>query len=421
MAAQTMPAGTPRSASPEQTGGLRYVARQPILDLRGRVHGYELLFRNGPEAAFRGDGDRATRTMLDNTVIFGLGQLTGELPAFVNCTREALIERLVEVLPPASTVLEVLESLEPTEELIAACKDLKQKGFRIALDDFVWKPQLEPLVKLADYIKVDFLAMSAGDRHSLLRRLQGSKAILVAEKIETQEDYQLACEEGLTLFQGYYFCHPVLLKNRTIPSNCMLHMEILKQLQCDPLEVRQLGQLIKRDPSISLRLLRLANSPICAIRQEVRSLEAAVVMMGDEMLRRVLTLAIATEWSAGRSPAILHVVLVRGRFCELAAGLCALTPTEQYMLGMLSLLPAMLRIPMAELAPALPLREEIRQALQGTPNPERCLLEWLENNEQGNWAACDAVVLANRLNHEQLIQCYADAVVWAEAALRSVA
>ena len=141
---------------PELAGALRYVARQPILDLRGRVHGYELLFRAGPEACFRGDGDSATRTMFDNTVMYGLDKLTGGLPAFVNCTAETLTESLVHVLPPSMTVLEILENLEPMPELIRICRKLKASGFRLALDDFTWKPNFDPLVEIADYIKVDF-------------------------------------------------------------------------------------------------------------------------------------------------------------------------------------------------------------------------------------------------------------------------
>jgi EAL and modified HD-GYP domain-containing signal transduction protein len=419
MATQILPVRSPTASLPELSGGIRYLARQPIMDLRGRVHGYELLFRAGPEAFFCGDGNMATCTMLDNTVVFGLEQLTGGLPAFVNCTSESLTAGLVKVLPPSSTVLEVLESLEPTEELITTCKDLKLKGFRIAMDDFVWQPQFVPLVELADYIKVDFLALDAKARQLQLQKLQGGKAILLAEKIETQEDYQQACTEGFTLFQGYYFCRPILLKNRTVPSNCMLHMEILQQLQCEPLVLRQVGRLVKRDPSLAHRLLRLANSPISAIRQEVRSIEAAVVMMGEDMLRRVLTLAIASEWNAGRPPAILHMVFVRGRFCELASALCMLHPAEQYLLGMLSLLPAMMCLPMEKLIPSLPLREEIRQALQGTTNRERSLLEWLECHERGDWASCDAILQKYMLNADEVLRCYTEAVVWAEEALKS--
>ena len=397
------------------------MARQPILDVRGRVYGYELLFRDGAEAAFSGDGDQATRTMLDNTVVFGLEQLAGGLQGFVNCTQESLIGRQVEVLPPQSTVLEVLETVEPTEELVAVCRDLKLKGYFIALDDFTWKPGIEPLLELADFVKVDFLAMSVEARHDLLRRLKRGKAHLLAEKIETVEDYRQACEEGFAYFQGYYFCRPVLLANRKVPSNCMLHMEVLKQLQCEPLDLRELGQLIKRDPSLTVRLLRLANSPICAVRVEVRSIQSAMVVLGDEMLRRVLTLAIATEWNSGSPPAILHIVFVRGRFCELAAGMCALASPEQYLVGMLSLLPVMLHLPMNTLTPALGLRDRIREALEGTANRERTLLEWLEHHERGDWAACSALLQANGLGEAEILHCYTEAVVWADVVLRAAA
>jgi len=423
----TQAAGLPKTqpvvplalAVPELPGGLRYVARQPILDMRGRVHGYELLFRAGPEAFFRGDGDMATRTMLDNTVIFGLEKLTGGLPAFVNCTRESLIGDMLHVLPSGMTVLEILECLEPTPDLIEACRKLKAEGFRLALDDFTWKPKFDPLVEMADYVKVDFLQTNASMRQSLLERLSGVTVALVAEKIETQEEYKQACAEGFTLFQGYYFCRPALIENRKIPANRISHIEILQHLRGDVIDLHKLTMLLKRDASLTYRLLRLVNSPMCAMRQEVRSIQAALLAVGEDAFRRIATLAIASELNSGQPAEILRMAFMRGRFCELAAGLCALDPTEQYLLGLLSLLPAMLRLPMEELAPALPLREEIREALLGKANSERILLQWLVSHEYGDWDACDATVHANGLDQEFLVACYAEAVVWAEEAVRS--
>jgi c-di-GMP phosphodiesterase len=420
MAAQVLPWASSASTLPEAGGGLRYVARQPIMDLRSRVHGYELLFRAGPEAVFRGDGDLATRTMLDNTVIFGLERLTGGLPAFVNCTRESLTESLVHVLPPSMTVLEILESLEPTPELIAACRKLKCAGFRLALDDFTWKPSLEPLVELADYIKVDFSLTGAAERKKLLKRLEHVSVALLAEKVETPEEYKRACGEGFTLFQGYYFCRPVLLENRKVPGNRLSHIEILQLLRGDSLELKKLTQLVKRDASLTYRLLRLVNSPMCAVRQEVSSIRSALLAVGEDTFRRIATLAITSELSANQPAEILRMAFVRGRFCELGAGLCGLDATEQYLLGLLSLLPAMLRLPMTELTPQLPLRKEIRQALECAANPERSLLAWIEFHECGDWTASDQEAEANGLSGEELLNVYAEAVMWAEDALRFV-
>ena len=400
-------------------GGTRYVARQPILDPRGLVHGYELLFRSGPQAFFHGDGDLATRTMLDNAVMFGLAKLTGGLPAFLNCTTESLTEELVDVLPPGMTILEVLETLDPTPKLIESCRKLKASGFRIALDDFTWRPELQPLVELADYIKVDFLLSGAAVRKELLKRLKGASVAMVAEKIETQEDYKQACYEGFTLFQGYYFCRPTLLKNQQIPANRLSHLEILQLMRAKEIDLDKMTRAVTRDASLTYRLLRLVNSPTYAFREQVRSVRSALITVGEDTFRRVATLAITSELNAGQPVEILRMAFVRGRFCELAAALSGLDRTEQYLLGLLSLLPAMLRLPMQQLTPLLPLRDEIRGALEGAKNPDRMFLDWLEFEEQGNWAACDAVVQKNGLNEVELVRCYAEAVVWAEAALHS--
>jgi len=396
---------------------MRYVARQPILDLRGRLHGYELLFRGGPELVFRGDGNLATRTMLDNSVIFGLEKLAGGVAAFVNCTTEALTQALVEVLPPSMTVLEILETIEPTPALIEACRRLKAVGFRLALDDFTWKPGIEPLVELADYIKVDFILTGARERKKLLHRLSNYAVALVAEKVETNDDYQQARAEGFTLIQGYYFCRPVLLKNRNVPANRLSHIEILRLLQDESIDLRKLTRLVKRDASLTYRLLRLINSPLWAVRQEVCSVQGALIAVGEDVFRRIATLAITSELNGDQPEEVLRMAFVRGRFCELAAGMCALNSTEQYLLGLLSLLPAMLRLPMEELTPALPLRKEIRQALEGANLPEGGLLAWLVNHEHGDWAACDSIAKARNLDRERLQHCYAEAVAWAESAI----
>jgi EAL and modified HD-GYP domain-containing signal transduction protein len=405
------------NAELESNSVLRFVARQPILDLQGKVHGYELLFRAGPEESFRGDGNFATRTMLDNTVIFGLDKLTVGLPAFVNCTLESLIERFVDVSPPSLTVLEILETLEPIPELVALCLKLKSLGYRIALDDFSWHPKFTPMVKLADYIKVDFIQTDAAERQDLCNRLRGTRAVLVAEKVETLEEYQQARKEGFTLFQGYYFCRPQLMQCRKIPANRVSHIHMLTLLQQDPLDLHQLSKLVKRDTSLAYRFLRLVNSPMFAVRQKISSIMSALLLVGDDAVRRIATLAITSELGAQQPPELLRMAFVRGRFCELASCLCGLRRGEQYLLGMFSLLPAMLRIPMTNLASDLPLREEIRAALMGAVSRESSLLRWAESHERGDWKVCDAIIHAYGLNLEKITWFYAEAVVWADSAL----
>jgi EAL and modified HD-GYP domain-containing signal transduction protein len=406
---------------PDQASGVRYVARQPILDLRGRVHGYELLFRTGPVTYFRGDGALATRTMIDNAVIFGLDRLTGGLPAFINCTSEALTEGYVSILPPSMTVLEIEAGAALTPSLIAACRSLKISGFRLALDDFSWTPEVVPLIQLADYIKVDFTQLARVGRRFLRDKLGDAPVAMVAQKVETQEDYQQARQEGYTLFQGYYFCHPTLQEHRRIPANRIFQIEIFELLQGETLDIGKLSQLVKRDPSLTYRILRLVNASAGDARQEISSIEGAMKAVGEESFRRIATNAITSELSDEQPSEVLRMSYVRGRFCELAAPSAALNPAEQYLLGMLSMLPAMMSLPMEDLVPALPLRDAVSNALKGAEIPERKLLQWVELHEQGNWAVGDAFVLKNALNAAELVRCYEEAVVWAEAALKSAA
>jgi len=356
--------------------------------------------------------------MLDNAVMFGLDTLSGGLPAFINCTAETLTEALVDVLP-TTAVLEILETVEPTPNLIATCRNLKAQGYRLALDDFVWEPKFEPLVELADYIKVDFVLTGPEQRRKLFQRLRNRSIAMLAEKVETQEEYRQAREEGFTLFQGYYFCRPALVTNRKIPANRLLHFEILQLLQSGDIDLQKAALLMKRTASLTYRLLRLVNSSAYAIRKQINSIPEALLVVGEDAFRRIVTLAIASDLNGEQPLEILRMAFLRARFCELASQRCGLNPGEQYLLGMFSMLPAMMMLPIEDLTPALPLRQEIQAALKGEPNAERLLLEWLEHHEQGDWAACDTLVESNGLTEEEMIGFYRSALPWASAALGS--
>ncbi len=410
----------PDAAQPEPSSEMRYVARQPILDLQGRVHGYDLNFRNAPESIFRRDADVAIETMLDNQVLFGLERLTNGLPAFISCTADALIEEMVLVLSPALTVLGVPSSLAPAPRLIEACRNLKARGFRLALDDFAWSDNLHPLLDRADYIRLDYRQLGPAEQQQLSQRGLNSLQ-MVAQKVGTQEDYRRACAKGFTLFQGDYFCHPVLLKKRKVPANRLFHFEIVREVYRDPVDVRKISQLVRRDASLTYRLLRLVNSPIYGLYQEVRSIETAIMILGQATFRRIVSLAVLSELNADQPAEILHMAVLRARFCELAASNYGQDPAEQYLLGMLSLLPAMLGVPMEEIVPGLPLRDSICEALTGTLNPERSLLTWLEYHERGDWDSCDHIVAAQALSSKHLVLCYEEAVIWAAVAPVSAA
>lgn len=414
---------SPEGVRSNAVGKLYSVARQPILDLHGRVHAYELRFRPGAEAdsiALSFDS-----SMTDTAKIFSLQRpselkkLTGKMTAFVSCPTEMLSNRIAEMLPPSLTVLEIQASAETLPDMIVSCQQLKDIGFRFALQDFRWQQEFKPLVELADYIKVDIGRTTPAECKELFEQLCGMKASLLANGVHTQAEYRRAHDAGFSLFEGYYFCEPVPMRNRRPPVNQMLRIEILKALQQNPLDLPRVGELVKRDGPLTYQLLRLVNSPIWTMRETVNSVEVALLAVGDDTFRRIATMAIASEFNGSQPAELLCMAMVRGRFCEVAGLGRNLDPFGQYLLGLLSLLPAMQGQPMSDVAPSLPLGADIRDALLGTKNAERALLGWLENCERGDWEGCDAAAKADKLDQQELAQLYVDAVAWTEAALHS--
>ncbi len=403
------------AAQQQPAAELRYVARQPILDAAGHVHGYDLIFRNAPECVFRRDVEMAMETMLDNEVLFGLERLSNGMPAFIACTAEALTDELVLVLTSSMTVLTVSANVEPTPRLVDACRTLKARGFRLALDDFAWREDLRPLLDRTDYVRMDFRKYNGAERQRL-EQLDPDTIMLVAQKVETPEDFRQARAMGFSLFQGDYFCHPTLLKKRKIPSNRMYHFEIVRELYRDPLDVRKVGQLVRSDGALMYRLLRLANSPIYGLYQEVRSIETAIRFLGETAFRRIVSVAVLSELNCDQPSEFLQMGLLRGRFCELAARTFGQDPAEQYLVGMFSLLPAMLSVPMEEIVAHLPFRTDISLALMGTANPERAPLAWLEFHERGDWESSDRLISKLGGSPIKLAQTYEEALIWAAAA-----
>ncbi|UWZ86936.1 EAL and HDOD domain-containing protein [Occallatibacter riparius] len=407
--------------SEEAAAPVRYLARQPIFDMRGRVYAYELLFRSGPETEFRGSSLDATRTMIDNTVVFGVRMLTGGLPAFVNCTTDALEGKLVEALPPGMAVLEILEDVKPTPKVLSACRRFKKGGYRIALDDFTWQPEMEPLIGLADYIKIDFRSTDAEARRQTLARLSNFSGALIAEKVESHQEYEQARREGFTLFQGYFFCKPFLITRRKVPANHVAHMQLLQAMQQQPLDLQRVCELVKRDASLTYRVIRLANSAIMASRQEVTSIKSAIVKIGDDQFRRIAWLAIASEFNAGRPEEILRMAFIRARFCELGSIGTNFEPSQAYLLGLFSMLPAMLQLPMEDAIRELSLSEPLRTALLRDDRPcssEQCSIQarlaWLKSHERGDWPESDSIAAQHGLDNSRLLADFTEAVVWAD-------
>jgi EAL and modified HD-GYP domain-containing signal transduction protein len=394
----------------------RFIARQTIFDRSKGVFGYELLFRSGWENCFRGDTDEATRIMIADGALYGFHDLTHGAPTFVNCTRESLVSGIVTLLPE-STVLEILETVVGDEEILEACARYKKLGYKLALDDFRMSESMEGLLHLADYVKVDFRLSDAKERAEIIARLKGTKITLLAEKVETEQEFQAALSEGFTLFQGYFFCHPVVFSKKIMPANGANYLYLLSALSQGEFRISQLALLLKSEIALSYQLLRLVNSASFGLNREVRSMEDALMQVGELQFRKLLINAIATETCRSRSSELLVHVLHRARFLELMAPFTGENAAEQYLFGMLSLMDVMLDMPTSDLIAALPLRPEIKEALSGETNHASAALKLFECYKEADWAACMEQCSALRLSEWELSDLYTQSLAWAEKAV----
>ncbi len=397
----------------------RFVARQPILDAQRNVFGYELLFRSGWRNFFSGEVDDATLQTLDNCLVMGVESLTEQRKAFVNCTREALVNKLVTLLPPATTVLEILETVEPDAELLQACRDLRKQGYLLALDDFLPRPELEPFLEVASFVKVDFRQSNPETRQKIREMVRGSGATLIAEKVMTQEEFDVARNEGHTLFQGYFFCRPKIITDREIPPNWANYLGLLAELTRTPLNIPKVTRIVESEISICYRLLRLANSAILSLRSNVTSVQSALMMIGEDRFRTLVTLAVSGALGRDRPSALISLSLERARFCEMVAPFLGESPTEQYMLGLLSLLDAILQSPMETLVKSLPLREDAKAALLGANNQVAMPINLVRSLEVGDWSPCAKAAHTLRVTEDQLATMYVESLKWASQAFAS--
>ena len=393
---------------------LHYVARQPIFDRDQKVFGYELLFRDGLENAFTGsDADAASRATLDNSLLIGLDTLCDGRRAFVNCTRDTLIKGLVTLLPSQSTVVEVLESVPADPDVMAACKGLKDAGYLIALDDYVTDDPREPLTQMADIIKVDMKLTTLAQRSDLIKHFGPWRCRVLAEKVETQEEFAAARDQGFVYFQGYFFRRPEILTAHSMPGNSLNYLHMMREVSRPELDIATLERLIKGEASVCYRLLRYLNSAVFGFKSEIHSVRHALSILGEREVRRWVRLVAAVAAGQGKPSDLVLSSLVRARFGELLAPQVPSGESDLFLLGLLSLIDAMLEMPMAELLEKISLDKETKAVLLGQPSALRPVYQLILAHESGEWEAAGQVAQSLHLDAKQVAGLHWQAQQWA--------
>lgn len=354
-----------------------FLGRQPIFNLHEEIVAYELLYRSEQTNSFPNiDSDEATIHVLNNAFIsMDFEEVTNGKPAFVNFTDNLLFDSLMDNLDPSRVVIEVLEDVEITEQLVERIRELKYDGFLIALDDFVLQKDVNlytELFEYVDYIKIDFLNTSVAERMEIETTVKESfpHIQLLAEKVETRQQFKVAVESGYSLFQGYFFQKPQIISAKDIPTNVLQFLQVLALLREDEPKINEITEQIERDIALSYKLLRLINNSVKRQRRKVRTIKQALIMVGLSDLRRWLYVVTMKDLDQNKRPDIyrelLEQSLYRAKVCDMVAQRHKLeNHSEYFLIGLLSLIDAILSRPMDKILQQMPLSEDIVMTLLG--------------------------------------------------------
>lgn len=394
-----------------------FVARQPIFNKKRQLFGYELLFRSGMNNSFPDlDGDIATSSLLSSSFFsFGIEKIAGGRKSFINFTEALLLKGTPALFPREIIMVEILESVRPTPEMLAACRSLKSQGYTLALDDFVFDESYAELLSMVDIVKIDFQSDQKQNLHRLKDWQRYGSCKFLAEKIETYAEFQEALALGFSLFQGYFFAKPEVLRNRDIPPNKLTSLRLISEIHQREFNVDALEALIGRDVAVSYKLLKYLNSAYFGRLAPLRSIRQAIAYLGERGVRLFVSLIATSQLADNKPDELVRLSIIRARFLELLGQHTGgQNDGELFLLGLFSLIDAMLDNPMDHLVKRLPVGDQVRQALVERGGPLAPYLHFVESLERARWEEVEALLRRFGLNEEATGDMYLEAIGWAD-------
>ena len=397
-----------------------FVARQPIFDRQQRIYGYELLYRAGMDNFFNAaNPDDATLAVIRNVMlVLGSENLSGGKRVFVNFTKSLLLSETPSFLPKNRSVIEILEDVEVDEELLAVCQDLKNHGYQLALDDFIWEGnEPNPLTEVVHFIKVDFRNTLPQDRKAIAEFFNKKGVELLAEKTETRQEFQEALAMGFSYFQGYFFSKPEIISGKDIPGYKLHYLRILKEVCREDIDFKNLQEIIERDPPLCLKILTYLNSAFFGLRYEITSIGHALALLGEKEIRRWASLAILVHLGKDQPTELMRLSILRAKFCESLAPKFGLSSHESklFLMGLLSFMDVFWERPLEEILEYIPLAKEIKQALLGQENIYRRVLDLVVHYEKGDWESVSQLLSQLNLAESDLPEIYTRVIEFAES------
>jgi EAL and modified HD-GYP domain-containing signal transduction protein len=391
-----------------------YIARQPILNRSKQTVGFELLFRDGPDNKFPDiDADLATSRLLSDHFLSIHNDNAKDKLTFVNFPYQSLINLVPTLLPAKNLVVELLEDCPPTTALLNAVKEMARQGYSIALDDFVPSNAWKPFLPFIAYIKFDIRIVPIAKAKLFVARLKGTKIQFLAEKVETEAEFQEAYAAGFTLFQGYFFSRPEIMKKKKIDPAFLTVIQLCKEVSKNNVDFESVEALISRDVSLSLKLLTLVNST-SILSSKIQSFKQAIIYLGEEKLRKFVSLLAITSTAEDKPKYLFNLSIQTARFCELVAEKSNIEfdSGTAFLTGMFSYLDSLLDQPLTEIIESIPIENSVKDALIKQEGGLGGILKLAKAYEQAQWD--DVVMCAKNLglSDEQVVSCYNDAIHW---------
>jgi len=404
-----------------------WIARQPIFDRNLQLHAYELLFRREQNCDLFDGADAASSTtqVIAHTFLgIGLDHVVSGRKAFVNFDRSLLVGNLHSILPRKDIVIEVLEDVAADPEVMAACRNLRANGYTIALDDFVSHPGVEPLTDFAQIIKVDIQATSREEQERMLRAYGPRGIAMLAEKVETREEFDWAMAAGYDYFQGFFFKRPAVVSGRQIPPVKAACLGLLNETRRPELDFDRIGALITGDVALSWQLLRYVNSALSFRHEEIHSIRQALAMVGEDNIRHWAALATLPSLAKDKPDELVTLALVRAHFNEYLAKVANIPEfSNAFLMGLLSLIDALIDLPLDEALRRTNVAASISAALLETAptGPLGTIHRLTSSWEAGDWAAVSRFARQLGVPVAVVGEAYAESTLWAEKALRGIA
>lgn len=398
----------------------KFVARQPIFDRQLKVVGYELLFRSGFHNVFDGYSNQdlaSSKTLLDSFLLFGLNELVRGKRAFINFTKKVLLSNVATVFPNDVMVIELLESIEPDQDVINACKKLKDDGYNMALDDFIFHPRFLPMLPYLDIIKIDFKKTKGNERQKVFKQINSKNIKFLAEKVESMETFEQAAQMGYALFQGYFFSKPVVVSAKDMPSSKTNLLRLLDRIYEPEIDFALVESIIKTDVSLSYKLIRFINSAVFGLHVEVRSIMHVINLLGVKEFRKWVSLVVLSQLSHDKPEELMISSVIRARLSESVADAIGSKENspEFFLMGLFSLIDVFLERTMEDILKDLPLSANIKDALLHGKGVFGEVLRFAKAYEKGDWDTLFEVADGIGLDEERIPELYFDTVTWANS------